>query len=38
MASDEVEISVISRVDLVRNKKASGRHRDLADVEFLEGE
>ena len=38
LASDEVEISVISRVDLVRNKKASGRHRDLADVEFLEGE
>ncbi len=38
LTSDEVEISVISRADLVRNKKASGRHRDLADVEFLEGE
>ena len=33
-----VEISVISPQDLVRNKRASGRLRDLADVEYLEGE
>jgi len=33
-----LEISVISKEDLILNKKASGRHRDLADVEFLEGE
>ena len=33
---DDLEISVISRNDLIRNKKASGRHRDLGDVEFLE--
>jgi hypothetical protein len=31
-----VLISTISKADLVRNKKASGRLRDLADVEFLE--
>ena len=34
---DDLEISVISKEDLIVNKKASGRHRDLADVEFLEG-
>ena len=33
-----VDISVISKADLVRNKKASGRLRDLADVEFIEGD
>jgi len=33
-----MEISVISKEDLIVNKKASGRHRDLADVEFLEEE
>jgi len=33
-----LEISVISKEDLIVNKKASGRHRDLADVEFLEGD
>ncbi|MCK5736310.1 MAG: hypothetical protein KAH21_07510 [Spirochaetaceae bacterium] len=33
-----IELSVISRQDLIRNKKASGRHRDLADAEFLEGD
>ena len=38
MSSMDVEISTISRADLIRNKKASGCHRDLADVEFLEGE
>jgi len=38
LSSDEVDISMISRADLIRNKKASGRHRDLADVEFLEGD
>ena len=32
-----IDISVISKEDLIKNKKASGRHRDLADVENLEG-
>jgi len=32
----EVGISVISKADLLRNKRASGRHRDLADAETLE--
>jgi hypothetical protein len=36
LTADDVEISIISKVDLIRNKKASGRHRDLADVEFLD--
>lgn len=30
-----IEISVISREDLIRNKLAVGRHQDLADVEKL---
>lgn len=38
LSTDEIEISLIAKPDLIRNKKASGRHRDLADVEFLEGE
>jgi predicted nucleotidyltransferase len=33
---DGVEVSVISKQDLIKNKKASGRNRDLADVESLE--
>ena len=32
---DGVDISVISKADLIKNKKASGRYRDLADVEFI---
>jgi hypothetical protein len=31
-----LEISVISKDDLIKNKKASGRHRDLDDAEILE--
>jgi hypothetical protein len=38
LISEDLPISTISRADLIRNKKASGRHRDLADVEFLEGD
>jgi hypothetical protein len=38
LKSEDLEISTISRADLIRNKKASGRYRDLADVEFLEGD
>jgi predicted nucleotidyltransferase len=34
---DDVEIMVISREDLIINKKASGRLQDLADVESLSG-
>ena len=36
LTADDVEISTICKADLIRNKKASGRHRDLADLEFLE--
>jgi hypothetical protein len=36
LSSEDLEISTISKADLIRNKRASGRHRDLADVEFLE--
>ena len=31
-----VAVSVISREDLIINKKASGREKDLADVQMLE--
>jgi hypothetical protein len=31
------EVGVISREHLVRNKRASGRTQDLADLESLEG-
>ena len=34
---EDIEISIISKEDLVRNKKASGRTRDLADAENIEG-
>jgi hypothetical protein len=34
--SGDIRISVISKADLLRNKRASGRHRDLADAETLE--
>lgn len=30
------EISVISKEDLIKNKKAAGRHKDLDDAEVLE--
>jgi len=33
---DELTIPIISIKDLIKNKKASGRHKDLADVEALE--
>jgi hypothetical protein len=32
---DGVEVSVISRADLKTNKQASGRYKDLMDLEFL---
>lgn len=32
-----LEVSLISKEDLVKNKKASGRTKDLADAEYLEG-
>ncbi len=35
---DGLAISVISKKDLIRNKKTSGRIRDLADVEYLSEE
>ena len=34
---DGMEISLISREDLIINKKAAGRAKDIADVENLEG-
>mgnify|MGYP003390196866 CR=1 FL=1 len=33
---DEIPISVIGRDDLLRNKKNTGRTKDLADAEWLE--
>ncbi|MCK5785733.1 MAG: nucleotidyltransferase [Candidatus Sabulitectum sp.] len=35
---DDISISVISRNDLIVNKMASGRHRDLADVVSMESQ
>ena len=34
---DGIDISLISKSDLVKNKKASGRNRDLGDVDNLLG-
>ncbi len=34
---DNVEINLISKEDLIKNKRASGRNRDLADIESIEG-
>jgi predicted nucleotidyltransferase len=34
---DGVEVSVISLRDLLANKRASGRHKDLMDIEELSG-
>jgi hypothetical protein len=33
---DDIDVFVISRGDLIKNKKASGRAMDLADAEKLE--
>jgi len=33
---DGVAVSVISREDLIKNKKASGREKDIADAKMLE--
>jgi len=30
---ENIEISIISKEDLIINKKASGRNRDLADID-----
>lgn len=32
---DGIEVSLIARADLIANKKAAGRHKDLADVEQI---
>lgn len=34
---DGVEVSVIHRDDLLKNKRAAGRHKDLNDIEQLGG-
>ena len=34
----EISVQYISRDQLLTNKRAKGRKRDLADVEMLEGE
>jgi hypothetical protein len=36
LALDDLAIPVIALDDLIANKRASGRARDLADVELLE--
>ncbi|KAA3616452.1 MAG: hypothetical protein DWQ05_12020 [Calditrichaeota bacterium] len=33
---ENIEISLISKADLIQNKRAAGRHRDLGDIESLE--
>jgi hypothetical protein len=38
ITAEGVDISIISKNDLIKNKKASGRNRDLADVDDLLGE
>ncbi len=38
IAIENIEISDISKKDLIINKKASGRSRDLADVEDLDND
>jgi hypothetical protein len=35
---DDLDVPFIGRADLIRNKRATGRLRDLADVEALEQE
>jgi len=35
---DSQEVPFLSRQDLVRNKKATGRSKDLADLDALEGQ
>ncbi|MCL2688969.1 MAG: hypothetical protein FWE57_03855 [Chitinispirillia bacterium] len=37
-ATKDIDISVISRDDLIINKRASGRSMDIADAEKLEGQ
>lgn len=32
---EEIEISLISLADLIQNKRETGRHKDLADIEYL---
>jgi len=32
----DVEVSMLSREDLIANKRATGRTQDIADAEFLE--
>ena len=34
---ENIEITIISKADLIRNKKSTGRQADLADVEKLGG-
>ncbi|MEJ2053108.1 MAG: nucleotidyltransferase [Calditrichaceae bacterium] len=38
LSVQNITISIISKEDLIKNKKASGRHRDLADIESMEEE
>ncbi len=32
---DGIDVSVIAFKDLIANKSAAGRHKDLADVDYL---
>ena len=36
-AIEGIPVRIISREDLIANKRASGRTKDLADAEILEG-
>jgi hypothetical protein len=34
---DDIDVSIISEIDLLKNKSASGREKDIADLRNLEG-
>ncbi len=36
VTAEDIEISLICLDDLVENKRATGRYKDLADIEYLE--
>jgi len=36
ISTDDIDISMISKEDLIQNKRVSGRYRDLADIEYFE--
>jgi hypothetical protein len=37
VSMDKLEIPILSKADYITNKRALGRHRDLADIDTIEG-